>query len=137
MSSPLADVVLVIHFAFVAFVAGGLVLVWIGAAAEWRWVRNFRFRVAHLAAIAFVAGEALAGIWCPLTVWEAALRGARPEKSFVAQWIHRILFHDFPEWAFTLAYVLFALAVVATWFVVHPLRAGSNGRETARHSPIS
>lgn len=126
MTNPvLADFILIVHFLFVAFVVGGLALIWIGAAAGWRWVRNFWFRAAHLAAIVFVAGEALAGVWCPLTVWEAALRGRDAEKNFVARWIHRVMFYDFPEWVFTCAYVLFALAVVATWFLVRPLPAAT------------
>ncbi|HKA42655.1 MAG TPA: DUF2784 domain-containing protein [Burkholderiales bacterium] len=120
MSTLLADVVLIVHFAFVLFVVGGLGLIWIGAAAGWRWVRNLWLRVAHLAAIAFVAGESLAGIWCPLTIWEDALRGAHGDKSFVARWIHRALFYDFPEWVFTTAYVLFALVVAASWWLVRP-----------------
>jgi hypothetical protein len=124
--SRLADLVLLVHFAFVLFVVGGLALIWIGATFSWQWVRNFWFRVAHLAAIVFVAGEAIAGIWCPLTLWEAQLRGARAEKSFVAQWIHRVLFYELPEWVFTAAYVLFALAVVASWRFVRPART-SNG----------
>jgi hypothetical protein len=120
-SSLLADGVLVVHFAFVLFVVGGLAAVWIGAAAGWRWARNFWLRAAHLVAIAFVAAESLAGVWCPLTVWEDALRGAHEEKSFVARWIHRVMFYDLPEWAFTLAYVLFALGVAATWYWVRPM----------------
>ena len=120
MNPLLADVVLIVHFAFVAFVVGGLALTWAGAAAGWSWVRNFWFRVAHLAAIAFVALEALAGIWCPLTVWEAALRGAHTEKSFIAKWVHRLLFYDFPEWVFTILHVGFALLVAATWVFVRP-----------------
>jgi hypothetical protein len=116
----LADIVLLVHFAFVAFVVGGLALIWIGALAGWRWVRNFRFRVAHLAAIAFVAAEALAGVLCPLTVWEATLRGTQAEKSFIAQWTHRLLFYDFPEWVFTVLHVGFALLVAATWCFVRP-----------------
>ena len=122
MHAYLADVILVLHFGFVLFVVGGLALVWIGAAAGWAWVRNFWFRVAHLAAIVFVAGEALVGVWCPLTVWEDALRGVQGEKSFVARWIHRLMFYDFPGWMFTVAYVLFALIVVATWWLVRPTR---------------
>jgi hypothetical protein len=118
--SWLADLVLIVHFLFVAFVVGGLALIWIGAAAGWGWVRNFWFRIAHLAAIAFVAGEALLGIWCPLTVWEAQLRGAGVEKSFVAGWVHRVLFYDFPERVFTIVYVLFAFAVAATLWLVPP-----------------
>jgi len=122
VNTPLADLVLIAHFAFVLFVVGGLALIWIGAAAGWQWVRNLWFRVAHLAAIVFVAGEAIAGVWCPLTLWEAQLRGAQAEKSFVAQWIHWVLFYELPEWAFTAAYVLFALVVVASWRFVRPVQ---------------
>jgi hypothetical protein len=123
MNAVLADAVLIAHFAFVLFVTGGLVLIWIGAAAGWRWVRSPWFRFAHLAAIVFVAGEALVGVWCPLTVWEAELRGVRAEKSFLAQWIHRLMYYEFPEWVFTTAYVGFALAVAATLWLVPPVRS--------------
>jgi hypothetical protein len=116
-----ADVVLFLHFAFVLFVVGGLGLIWMGAAAGWRWVRNFWFRVAHLTAIVFVAAEALLGIWCPLTVWEARLRGGDAVKSFMADWVHRLLYYDFPEWVFTAAYVGFGIVVAITWYFVRPL----------------
>jgi hypothetical protein len=118
----LADLILIVHFLFVAFVVGGLALIWIGAAFGWQWVKNFWFRVAHLAAIVFVAGEALIGVWCPLTMWEDALRGVHGEKSFVARWIHRLMFYDFPGWMFTTAYVLFALVVIVTLVWLPPRR---------------
>ena len=123
MNALLAEIVLLIHFAFVLFVVGGLAMIGIGAAMGWAWVRNFWFRVAHLAAIVFVAAEALAGIGCPLTLWEAQLRGSDTDTSFVAGWIRRVLFYDFPEWVFTLAYFAFALAVVAAWRFVRPVTA--------------
>lgn len=129
MNTILADLILIVHFAFVAFVVGGLALIWIGAAAGWRWVRHFWFRAAHLAAIAFVALEALAGILCPLTVWEAALRGRQPDRSFIAQWIHRILYYDWPEWVFTVLHVGFALLVAATWYFVPPGRTRTGNDE--------
>ena len=122
MGSALADLVLIAHFAFVLFVVGSLPLIWIGAAAGWRWVRGFGFRAAHLAAIALVAAESLAGVWCPLTVWEDALRGRHEDKSFVARWIHRVMFYELPEWSFTVAYVVFAAAVAATWWTIRPER---------------
>lgn len=118
----LADLILIVHFAFVLFVTSGLLLIWAGAARGWHWVRNFGFRVAHLAAICFVAVEAMIGMACPLTVWEAALRGAPADKSFVARWLHGLLFYSFPDWVFTAAYVVFALAVAATWRFVRPRR---------------
>jgi len=120
MAPLLADLILIVHFTVVLFIVGGLALIWAGAGLGWRWVRHFWFRITHLAAILFVAGEALLGIWCPLTVWEDALRGTRAETSFIARWVHRILFYSFPEWVFTIAYVLFALAVIATFYLVRP-----------------
>jgi len=123
MRPLLADLVLVTHFAVVAFVVGGLALIWAGAALGWGWVRRPAIRYAHLAAIVVVAGEALAGIMCPLTVWEDALRGGPVANAgFVARWLHRVLYWSFPDWVFTTAYVAFALAVAVTLWLVPPRR---------------
>jgi len=122
MRALIADGILFVHFAFVLFVVGSLPLIWIGAGAGWRWVRRFRFRLAHLAAIAFVAGQSLLGMMCPLTVWEARLREREPERSFIAEWVHRLLYYDLPEPVFTTAYLLFAAAVAATLRLVPPVR---------------
>lgn len=118
----LADAILVVHFAFVTFVVGGLAAIWIGAVAGWRWVRNFRFRVAHLAAICFVAGEAALGIMCPLTVWEDALRGHESGEGFIARWIHAVMFFELPPWVFTTAYLSFAAIVALTLALIPPKR---------------
>ena len=118
----LADLILVVHFCFVLFVVGGLFLIWLGAARSWRWVRNFWFRSAHLAAILFVAGESVAGLVCPLTAWEDALRGAAGGSSFIQRWIGRLLYYDFPGWVFIAVYLLFALAVAITFIRVRPER---------------
>jgi len=116
-----ADLILLAHFGFVLFVTAGLPLIWIGAAAGWRWVRNFWLRAAHLAAILFVAAEALLGLVCPLTEWEDRLRGGpSQEAGFIARWVRRVLYWDFPPWAFTAVYVVFALAVLATFALVRP-----------------
>jgi hypothetical protein len=120
MRSFLADLILIVHFAFVSFVVGGLGVIWAGAIAGWNRVRDLRFRVAHLAAVLFVMAESLAGILCPLTVWEDALRGRTEDQSFVARLIHRVLFYDLPEWLFTVAYCVFAAAVIATWWAIPP-----------------
>jgi hypothetical protein len=80
----LADVLLVVHFLIAAFILGGLLLVWLGAALGWRWVRNPWFRYLHVAAIAFVAAEAVLGIACPLTVSRtscAAACGRNPSSG--------------------------------------------------------
>ena len=118
----LADAVLAVHFAVVVFIVGGLVLVWIGAALRWRWVRNPWFRYLHLAAIAFVAAEALLGVVCPLTAWEDLLRGGTQAESFVGRWLRRVLFYEAPEWTFTVAYCVWAAASALTLALVPPRR---------------
>jgi hypothetical protein len=118
----MADALLVVHFTIVAFIVGGLLLVWLGAALGWRWVRNPWFRYGHLAAIAFVAGEALLGIACPLTVWEDLLRGGVRAESFVGRWVRSLLYYQAPEWVFTTAYVAWTLATLVTLRLVPPTR---------------
>jgi len=122
LTGMIADAILVVHFGIVLFIVGGLLAVWIGAARRWQWVHNRRFRYAHLAAIAYVAGETLLGIACPLTVWEAVARGGAPAESFIGRWVRALLFYRAPEWFFTVAYVAWALATLATLRLVPPRR---------------
>ena len=117
-----ADALLVVHFAIAIFIVAGLILVWLGAALGWPWVRNPWFRYLHLGAIAFVAAEALLGVVCPLTLWEDLLRGGVRSESFVARWVHRLLYYRAPEWVFTSAYVLWTLATLLTLRLVPPRR---------------
>jgi hypothetical protein len=117
----IADTILVTHFGFVLFVVAGFALILLGGLLRWGWVRNRSFRITHLAAILFVAAESLAGIACPLTVWEDALRRAESGgPSFVGRWVGRLLYYDFPEWVFAVAYVLFAAVVIVAWRFVPP-----------------
>ena len=118
----MADALLVVHFLIAAFIVGGLVLVWVGAALQWRWTRNPWFRYLHLGAIGFVAAEALLGIACPLTLWEDMLRGGVRPESFVGRWVQRLLYYRAPEWLFTVAYVLWTLATLLTLWLVPPRR---------------
>lgn len=127
MSAPLADALLVLHFAFVLFVVGSVPLIWMGAWAGWRWIRNRAYRLTHLAAILFVTAESLLGMMCPLTVWEDMLRGVHQDRSFVARWVHRVMFFDFPEHAFLTAYAAFALLVAVTYWLIPPRRAARRG----------
>jgi len=122
-----ADVILIAHFAIALFIVLGLVAIWLGATLRWEWVRNRWLRSAHLAAILIVASEALAGVACPLTVWEDALRGVSGEPGFIARWVRRILYYDLPPWVFACAYVAFACAVAVTWRLVPPRRTPRAG----------
>lgn len=120
----LADLVLVLHVAIVVFVVGGLVLVVVGNLRGWRWVNALWFRLAHLAAIAFVVAQAWLGMVCPLTTLEMWLRAkagaAVYSGGFIEHWLQRVLYYDAPPWVFVLAYSVFGLLVLATWLVYPP-----------------
>ncbi len=120
----LADLVVAVHCAYVAFVVVGQLLILVGILRKWGWVRNRWFRVAHLAAILIVAAEAVLDIACPLTVWEQRLRvwGGLPARggTFIGNLLDDLLFYDFPPWVFTAVYVGFALLVLATLVLAPP-----------------
>jgi hypothetical protein len=121
----LADLVLTLHFALVAFVVGGLVAVIVGNLIGWRWVNGLGFRLAHLLAIAIVVAESWLGATCPLTTLEMWLRAkARTTAyggSFIEHWVQRLLYFEAPAWVFALAYTLFGLLVVAAWWWFPPV----------------
>ncbi|HEU0186303.1 MAG TPA: DUF2784 domain-containing protein [Gallionellaceae bacterium] len=120
----LADAVLVLHAAVVAFVVAGLAAILIGNFKGWHWVNQPYFRIIHLLAIALVLAEAWLGIPCPLTtleMWLRRLAGADTYSGgFIAHWLHRLIFYDLPPWVFVLAYSLFAALVLAAWIFWPP-----------------
>ena len=126
----LADLILVAHTVVVLFIVGGLLAIAAGGALGWGWVRWFTWRVLHLAAMGFVAVGAVVGWICPLTVWEEALRRRAGEAEygtgFVQYWLERLLYHDWPDWAFTVLYLAVFGAILAAWWLVPPRR--SRGR---------
>jgi hypothetical protein len=121
-----ADALLVTHVLFVLFVILSLVLILVGRFAGWSWVRNPWFRLAHLAAIAVVVLQSWAGVVCPLTTWEMALRERAGEVTyagtFISHWLDALLYYQASAWVFALCYTIFAAAVVASWFWVRPRR---------------
>ncbi len=122
----LADAVLVLHFAVVAFVVGGLVLVLAGHWRGWAWVDGWAFRLAHLGAIGYVVLQQWLGAACPLTTLEIGLRRQAGQaafaQGFIEHWLQRLLFYEAPGWVFTLGYTLFGLAVLAAWYAFPPGR---------------
>jgi Protein of Unknown function (DUF2784) len=125
-----ADLVLLIHVLFVAFVVVGLLLILIGGPFAWSWVRNPWFRLAHLAAIGIVVLQSWLGVICPLTIWEMALREKAGDAvysgSFVAHWLETLLYYEAPAWVFVVAYTAFGALVVLSWFRVRPRRFASH-----------
>lgn len=121
----LADLVLIIHTIFCGFVVVGLVLVWLGWFRKWSFIRNFWFRVGHLACIGLVVAESWLGVVCPLTVWENRLRRLAGGHecyagSFIQAWFQRLIFFDLDERVFTVLYSVFFVAVALSFWRVPP-----------------
>ena len=130
----LADLVLSLHVAFVAFVILGLVLIVVGGFLNWSWILISWFRLIHLAGIGVVVVQAWLGIVCPLTTLEMWLREqagqALYDGSFIQYWLQRLLYYEAPAWVFVVVYTAFALLVFVAWLRFPPrcLRKVSRAR---------
>jgi hypothetical protein len=125
----LADLVLVVHGLYVGFVVIGFVLILLGLARGWQWVRQPAFRYAHLAAIGIVVVQVWLGIDCPLTTLESFLRLKAGEAgygtSFIQHWLYRLLYYRADTRVFGVIYSLFGAAVALVWWFAPPLRRRS------------
>lgn len=128
----IADFLVVLHALYVGFVVLGLGVVWLGVGLGWAWVRNFWFRIIHLAAIGQVAVEAVFGWPCPLTTWENQLREQAGQAAypgdFLAYWADRLLYWNCPQEFFWTLHILFFLAVLGTFCLAPPRWPRKRGR---------
>ncbi len=119
---PLANLILILHFLYVSFIVIGLVIIYLGYFMRWKFIRNPVFRWMHLSAMAIVIVELLLGIFCPLTEWEAELRGTQTISSyssgFIPYWVHHLLFYNWSPRVFEAVYILLFLFMIAAMFIV-------------------
>ncbi|TFH64249.1 MAG: DUF2784 domain-containing protein [Candidatus Zixiibacteriota bacterium] len=122
----LADVIVVIHFLWIIFMIAGFVL----TAAAFRWRKLFDWfwlRTIHLAGIVFVAMIGVLGTYCPLTVWESALRerndpSAAHAGSFIVHWIERVVYPNMSPLAVTLPVIAAAVVTLIIYVIRPPLQ---------------
>lgn len=119
-----ATLVLLAHFAIIAFNVAGCILIPIGAWRGWCWVREFWWRAAHGASLAVVALQAVLGRACFLTIWQDELAGHATNQPLIAGWINHLIYWPLPLWAFALAYVAVFAYVLRLWALVRPRQPG-------------
>ena len=119
--SYLADLVVAVHFAVVAFVLGGAIMILLGGLRAWSWVRGPVFRLIHFGVVLVVA---LQQELCFLTVWELELRERAgkgiEEASFVGRILHDWLFVDVELVVLQRIDMVFGLIVLLGLFAVRP-----------------
>lgn len=110
MSGALADLLVVFHLAFVAFVVGGGFLL----------VRWPRLVWLHLPAAMWGAGIELSGGICPLTPLENALRAGAGEAGYAGSFVeHYLLPVLYPDQLTRPVQTLLGLAVIAVNLVAY------------------
>lgn len=106
----LADAVLLLHLAFVLWVAAGGLLVW--RRPRWAWL--------HVPALAWGAWVLIAGEPCPLTPLENRLRALGGEAGYGGSFIqHYLLALIYPEWAQATSGRVWQVAIAAAVLTVN------------------
>jgi hypothetical protein len=102
----LADAVLALHLAYVAFIPLGGFITWRRPGVVW----------VHLAAVAVGVVSITIGFDCPLTTWEQSFRrrgGQRPyTNGFVDHYLRGHVYPHGYEWA---VQVIFAICIVVAY----------------------
>jgi len=105
----LADALVVVHLAYLAFLPLGGFLAW----------RSPRLVWAHLAAVAVGVASITVGFDCPLTTWEQSLRrhgGQRPyTNGFVDHYLTGRVYPHGYDWA---VHVIFGICIVTSYALV-------------------
>lgn len=115
----LAEMVLGLHLIIIAFNIAGLIVIPVGAWLGWQIVRVAWLRLLHLAMLGIVAGQALAGRACFLTIWQNELvAGGRLAQPLVVHWVDGLIYWNLPIWAFTAIYSAVFLYVLALTVLV-------------------
>ena len=130
MQRIFADVILVVHLAWIIFMLYGFVLT---VRAFWRtgfWDR-WLFRTVHLGGIMFVASLELLHKYCPLTIWENALRhhgypGTEYSSNFILGYIERLIYPDVSPLVYLLPTYGIALFTLVMFAVRPPARFRRN-----------
>ncbi len=104
--SALADVVVIVHFGVIAFVA-------LGGFLAWRWRRLVW---SHVAAVTWAVGIVTVGYDCPLTPLEKHLRRLAGERGYTGGFVDRYIEGViYPEQYTSVVRLAIAAAVLVAW----------------------
>lgn len=131
----LAEIVLAVHVGIILFNVFGLVVIPIGGWRGWRFVRGFWWRALHVAAMAAVAVQAVAGRACFLTLWQGELTGSASHTPLIMGWVNQVIYWPLPLWVFTVAYVVVLLYVLVLCWLVPPAWPGGSESNTTELRP--
>jgi hypothetical protein len=102
----LADLIVVVHLAYLVFIP-------VGGFLAWRWPRLVRI---HLAVVVVALVSITIGFECPLTTWEQSLRRLGGQKPYTDGFIdHYLTGKVYPHGHDALVQLVFGAAVLAAY----------------------
>ena len=114
---------MVLHFAWIVFVLLGFALT---IRAFWKpeFLDRWIFRSIHLAGIVFVAALEIFDKYCPLTIWENALRARYDSElaypgSFIIYFIEKLVYPEIDPLALIIPTVIIVVFTLAM-FIARP-----------------
>jgi len=115
-----ADLLMIIHFLWAAFMILGLPIGLIAHSSALRWT--------HFIGMLITAAIAMMGAYCPLTIWEEILRwegdsGLTHGGSFLAHHMSKVLYPNLEPWIIRAASVIWGVITLLAMLLVPP-RAG-------------
>lgn len=122
----LADIIVVIHFAWILFMLIGFILTLCGSFYK-RFLDWWLFRTLHLFGIVYVGLLALLREYCPLTILENILRQRyNPELrypgSFLVHYIEKLVYPDVNPSIILIPTAIIALFTVAIFIIKPPTK---------------
>jgi hypothetical protein len=133
----LADLVVLIHFAWILFMLWGFILTVCGSvsifvlpAAKDRWAAfldRWIFRIIHLGGIIYVAILTVLGKYCPLTILENELRKRYDTEltypgSFVVHYIEKIVYPEANFLLFAIPTIIIAVFTILMFMIRPPAK---------------
>lgn len=121
-----ANVILIVHFTWAAWMVSGIVLALLG----FHWPRLWEWRVFRTAHLIGLIATASTPFWpggtCPLTIWEWQLRNAgttaAEPQSFIIHWLDKLLFWNVDPIILSLISAAGALATIVIFIMRPPWR---------------
>jgi len=120
----LADLIVVVHFAWILFMLVGFILILRGFFHK-EFFEQWLFRTLHLFGIAYVSILALMGRYCPLTIWENILRakydpGLTYAGSFIIHYIEKLVYPDINSLIIRIPTTFIAVFTVVVFIIKPP-----------------
>lgn len=119
----LADLIVVVHFAWILFMLIGFILTVRGFFYK-EFFDRWLFRTIHLIGIAYVNLLGILGQYCPLTLWEKLLRAQYDPSltypgTFMIHYVEKLIYPDINPWLIRIPTIFITVFTIVV-FILRP-----------------